>query len=77
MTRENRYQAAWNFAEQAVTLVRDIPAGISGPAGTYPAADVEQAAAVLFAQGYLIASDWREARSGDLWAELTPMSAHA
>jgi hypothetical protein len=68
------YQAAWSPEEGVVTVVRDIYAGICGPFGDYPAASREEAAAVLFAAGYLVAGVWDEASSGSHWIPLTQMA---
>jgi hypothetical protein len=67
------YQAAFSPDEQTVTVVRDVWAGVCGPAGDYPAADRVEAAAVLFAAGYLVAGAWTVSSIGDHWVALTPL----
>lgn len=74
VTRIRTYQAAWNPTEGTVTAIESIPAGISGPCGTYPATSREEAATVLFAAGYLVAGAWTVSGLGDHWIDLTRMA---
>lgn len=68
------YQAAFTPAEQEVTVIRDVRAGISGPYGEYPADTIEAAERALFDAGYLIAGPWGEPTSnGDRWCPITLM----
>jgi hypothetical protein len=68
------YQAAWTPQDQEVTVVRDVYAGISGPFGSYPAANREEAAAALFGAGYLVDGSWKVSSLGDHWVPLAPMA---
>ena len=68
------YQAAFSPEDGTVTLIRDVRAGICGPWGEFPATSREEAAAALFAAGYLVAGVWDVASSGDHWVTLTAMA---
>lgn len=59
---EVRFSAGWSDGE--VTVIRDVRAGISGPFGEYPAADLAEAEAVLRAEGYALAGPWTEHTNG-------------
>ena len=72
-TRKDKYSAAWSPSEATVTLIRDIPAGICGPAGDWPAASRTEAGDVLFAAGYLVSGTWEETAAGDHCVTLSPM----
>ncbi|MBC9730717.1 DUF3560 domain-containing protein [Streptomyces sp. TRM68367] len=72
MTAEATYQAAFTPADREVTVIRDIPAGISGPFGEYPADDLDAAERALWEAGYAVASEWgKETVNGDRWCKLT------
>ncbi|EST18063.1 hypothetical protein [Streptomyces roseochromogenus] len=68
------FQAAFTPAEQEVTVIRNVRAGISGPYGEYTAGTLEAAEQALFNAGYLVAGPWKSTRNGDQWCDLTPMS---
>lgn len=58
----DRFSAGWSNGE--VTVIRDVHAGISGPFGDYPAADLEEAEKVLRANGYALSGPWSEHANG-------------
>ncbi|MEW9530648.1 hypothetical protein [Microbispora sp. NPDC049125] len=79
---ETRYSAAWSPAGDDededdlgpnVTLIVDRWAGISGPNGAWPAADLEEAAKQLFDAGFLVTTPWELTPNGFYLARLSPM----
>lgn len=72
---DEMHEAAWNPEEGEVTVIRSRWAGISGPAGSYPATSLTEAAQALFAAGYLVSDAWEQGRyNGTCWTRITPMS---
>lgn len=68
-----KYEAAWN-AEDGVTIIRSVRAGVSGPAGDCVAATLEEAERALFAVGFLVSGEWSQPtyEGGSRWTVLTP-----
>jgi len=85
------YSAAVDPEELEITLIRDIPAGVSGPIGSYnliptPGFDADdeahmaalcaKAAEMLFEAGYLVAGEWQRNRyTRSRYVALTSMHA--
>lgn len=69
------YEAAFDPNDGEVTVIRNIHAGVSGPAGDYPADDLKAAEDALFNAGYLRTSEWGEpTANGARWCSLTSMA---
>lgn len=72
MTTEATYQAAFTAADREVTVIRNVPAGISGPFGDFPADDLDAAERALWEAGYTVTTPWgEETVNGDRWCKLT------
>lgn len=71
-----KYEGAWN-AEDGVTVVRSVYAGVSGPCGEYPAVTLMEAEQALFAAGYLVSGHWSHPHydGGSRWTMLTPFKS--
>jgi hypothetical protein len=72
---DEKFEAAWNPEEGEVTVILNRWAGICGPAGSYPATSLAEAATALFAAGYLIGGTWEKTRYSDTqYVPLTRLS---
>ena len=72
---DQRYEAAWNPEEGEVTVIIDRWAGICGPAGSYPATNLPEAAEALFSAGYLVGGVWEKGRYNDThWVRLVSLA---
>lgn len=70
---DERFTAVWVPYKNEVTLLRDVYAGICGPAGSREANSREEAAQILFELGFLTGDDWK-IRLGAHWVSLTRAS---